>query len=141
MRFPVVTLAALIVAVAAIPALAAGPQVGPSNGPLAQPRFEPQGHGTPAAPNPFGTLFPPTTSSDFSQTRPLPKRPLTAPTFTFNLPGRLANLSRPEPRVVCGLVIIPVDPHLDPDFVHEIPKDALKWTMKVLPAPPCEVNR
>ena len=129
---------ALVVIVMAVTAhsYAAGPQVGPLNGPLAQPWFHPQDDSTPTAPSPFGSLFPPTTQPEL-----FPIRPLKGQTFTFNPQVPLANLERPKPRVLCGMVIIPVDPDLDPDFVHEIPKDAPKGTMRVLPPPPCEVNR
>jgi hypothetical protein len=129
--FPV--LVVVIVTAVTARSYAAGPQVGPLNGPLAQPQFNPQDNAKPTSPNPFGSLFPPAPQPEL-----FPIRPLKGQTFTFNPQVSLPTLTRLKPRVVCGLVIIPVDPHLDPKFVREIPKDATQWPMKVIPMPPCE---
>jgi hypothetical protein len=43
-----------------------------------------------------------------------------------------------EPRVVCGMKVIPADPNIDPKIFVERPADATRYTMRVIPPPICK---
>lgn len=43
-----------------------------------------------------------------------------------------------EPRVVCGMLVIPMDPNIDPKIFVERPADPTRYTMRVVPPPVCK---
>jgi hypothetical protein len=43
-----------------------------------------------------------------------------------------------EPRVVCGMKVIPADPSIDPKMIIPRPPDGTRYTMRVIPPPICK---
>ena len=43
-----------------------------------------------------------------------------------------------EPRVVCGMTVIPADPNIDPKIFVERPPDPTRYTMRIVPPPVCK---
>jgi hypothetical protein len=48
-----------------------------------------------------------------------------------------ALLSRLAPRVVCGLMLVPVDASLDPKIQHPVPSNRTKFTLRIYKPPVC----
>ena len=64
----------------------------------------------------------------FAPTTPLPAQPTPRGGATAAL--------RELPKVVCGMVVVPVDPALDPRMVKPVPSDKT-FTMRVIASPAC----
>ena len=124
------TLTAALIAVAAVHPGAAGPQtVPPQRGtPLPSTPFS----NPDSSHDPFGRLF---------RVEPLPSPKSGGSQPLFPAEAKAFTPSLRKSRIVCGMVVTTVDGHLDPKFTREIPKDAPKGTMKVLPPPPCEYEK
>jgi hypothetical protein len=43
-----------------------------------------------------------------------------------------------EPRVVCGMKVIPADPNIDPKIFVERRADPTRYTMRIVPPPVCK---
>jgi hypothetical protein len=44
----------------------------------------------------------------------------------------------PQPRVVCGMKLIPTDPNIDPKIFVPPPADSTRYTMRVVPPTVCK---
>lgn len=84
-------------------------------------------------PDPFGRLF-------------VPAEELKPEAFTFGQqPGpqspsqaKPANAVERLPRVVCGMVVVPSDPKVDPAIVIPIPENTDRFSMKRITPPVCQ---
>ena|SRR5688500_17720838 len=43
-----------------------------------------------------------------------------------------------QPRVVCGMLVIPMDPNIDPKMIVPRPTDGTRYTIRVIPSPVCK---
>ena len=132
MRRRNLTLIAALIAVAAAHPRAAGPQTPPGQDstPLPSTPFS-----NPDAPkDPSRLLF-----RGDGQRLGGPKGGDSQPLFPVN--PKAFTFSLQKSRIVCGMDVRSVDGSLDPKFTREIPKDAPKGTMKILPPPPCEFEK
>lgn len=70
--------------------------------------------------NPYSRLFPVPGVEAVAQPQPTPRRAPAA-----------------EPKVVCGMTLIPADPQIDPRFAIPIPQDGTRFTIRAIEPPVC----
>lgn len=92
--------------------------------------------------DPFGNLFKPTLSFPGAAQQPSPpfprKAPPVDPQALLQRLGQLALLQNPQPTVVCGMTVVPVDQTIDPKMVKPVPEG--HFTMRVEVPPICAVT-
>ena len=78
--------------------------------------------------HPFGNLFTGQLKVDQRST---------SPTTAFSLGQRPAQRRAQEPRLVCGMTLIPADPNLDPAIRRPVPEHGPKFTIQTIQPPAC----
>ena len=91
-------------------------------------------------PSPATPLFKP--SAPLFPVGPTPSTPLPKPSsplfrFDSNAPLNALRRTGPSARIVCGMVLVPGDPSIDPEIIHPAPSNGITFTLKTARPPMC----
>jgi len=101
----------------------------------AQIKLEPRVTQSPTTPlfKPSAPLFP------VGQAPSAPLLKPSSPLFPVDSNAPLKNLRQagPSARIVCGMVLVPADPAIDPEIIHPVPPNGTAFTLKTIKPPVC----
>jgi hypothetical protein len=90
--------------------------------------------------SPTTPLFKP--SAPLFPVGPAPSAPSLKPSSPLfpvdpNAPPQALRQRGPLPRIVCGMVLVPGDPSIDPEMTHPVPSNGTRFTLKTIRPPMC----